>query len=55
MDDRSLCQELGERGRAYVLNYHSLDKIGAFFDTLYREMYPAPPLDHSRAGKIVGS
>lgn len=41
--DRALCTDLGERGRAYVLKYHSLESIGAFFDALYRDMYQAPP------------
>jgi len=50
MDDRRLCEALGERGRAYVLNHHSLDKIGAFFDAVYREMYPASRLAGAGAG-----
>jgi glycosyltransferase involved in cell wall biosynthesis len=41
-----LCERLGRAGRDYVVKYHSLDAIGALFDTIYRRLWSAP----ARAG-----
>jgi len=54
IEDRALCADLGTRGRAYVLRYDSLEKIGAFLDELYRESYDAPRNRGAGAGNQHG-
>jgi len=31
--------DLGKRGRAYVMNYHSLESVGKMFDEIYRRLW----------------
>ncbi len=37
--DKNLRIELGERGRKYVEEVHSLEKVGARFDKIYKEIW----------------
>jgi glycosyltransferase involved in cell wall biosynthesis len=38
--DTALRAELGERGRRYVVEHHSLEAIGAMFDEIFRALWP---------------
>jgi glycosyltransferase involved in cell wall biosynthesis len=51
MADPQLCRELGARGRQFVLECHSLERIGGFFDAIYRELYETPRRPSRRRGR----
>lgn len=49
VEDRKQREELGRRGREYVLRFHSYDAVGAMWDAIFRHVWSGAPLPQSIA------
>jgi glycosyltransferase involved in cell wall biosynthesis len=43
--DPGLRRRLGEAGRRYVIEYHSLEAMGRLWEAIYRRVWAGDPID----------